>query len=135
MKFTIGDQICHEIKFDDKFCNDRLSGDMIFGIMARLFTANGFRDTQPIFVRFGDYLITAEEEKEQLVEPIIVVCISAGSLIILSFVVLLACISSRKRKQRLRKEKEAAEADENLLSFTSYCVIDKNPLPRKNYDD
>ena len=28
---------------------------------------------------------------------------------------------------------EAAEADENLLSFTSYCVIDRNPKP-KIYD-
>lgn len=130
-KFTLFDE--HELR--EKIGNDQLVGGTKLGIMARMFTANGFRDTQPIFLDFSDSPKTAET-KEAIIPPILVVLIVISSLVLMSLLVLLACVcSSRKKKQRLKREKEAAEADENLLSFTSYCVIDKNPLPRKKYND
>lgn len=128
VKFAIGDEICSNLPEDRKYCNFQLRPNK-YGLMARIFTKNGFRDTQPVYI---EILL----DPYKLISPNTVVYGSVSVVIILSLIVLLCCIwSNNAKKKRILKEKQAAEADENLLSFTSYCVIDRNPLPRKKYDD
>ena len=128
IKFMIGDEICANIDDDRKYCNVYLSPNK-YGLMARLFTNNGYRDTQPVY-------IDVQLDPYKLISPNTIVYGSVSAVIFLSLIILLCCLWSNKaKKKKLLKEKQAAEADENLLSFTSYCVIDKNPIPRKKYDD
>lgn len=96
--------------------------------MARVFTAEGFRDTEPVFIEI-------KIDPLKLVAPKIIVYSSVSFIILLSLTVILCCIFSNKKKKKIVKAKEAAEADENLLSFTSYCVMDKRTLPKKSYDE
>lgn len=129
IKITIGDEICSNLAYGKKYCNGQLSPNTKYGLIARVFTSNGFRDTEPVY-------IDIQVNPLKLISPNAIVYGSVSSVILLSLLVLLCCIwSNRANKRTLKKEKEAAEADENLLSFTSYCVIDKNPLPRKTYED
>lgn len=128
IKFTIGDEICSNLAEEKKYCNGPLTPLTKYGIMARIFTEHGFRDTDPVYIQI-------EVSPMELISPKTIVAGSVSAIILMSLIILLCCVWSNKKKQKLLKEKQAAEADENLLSFTSYCVIDKNPLPRKNYDD
>lgn len=126
--FTIGDEICSNLAVDGKYCNAQLSPNT-YGLMARIFTSAGFRDTHPVYIEF-------QLNPFKIVSPNTIVYGSVSMLILLSLIAFLCCaLSNNTKKKKLVKEKQAAEADENLLSFTSYCVIDKNPLRRKNYDD
>lgn len=129
IKFTIGDEICSGLVPEKIFCNAPLAINTRYGLVARIFTRTGFRDTEPIFIE-------NEVHPLELMSPMVIAYGSVGSVALISLMVLICCFQSGKNKRRLLKEKkEAAEADENLLSFTSYCVIDKHPLPRKNYDE
>lgn len=129
VKFTIGDEICSNFEIEKKHCNGQLSPNTKYGLIARIFTSHGFRDTDPVYINIEVNLV-------KLMSPNAIVYGSVSFVILLSLVVFLCCIwSHRAKSYKLKKEKEAAEADENLLSFTSYCVIDKNPLPRKTYAD
>jgi hypothetical protein len=128
IKFTIGGEICSNLAEEKKYCNGPLAAYTKYGIMARIFTENGFRDTKPVYVQI-------DVSPMELISPKTIVYGAVSSLIFVSLIILLCCIWNGKKKEKKIKEKEAAEADENLLSFTSYCVIDKNPLPRKSYDD
>lgn len=129
IKFTIGAEKCSELARDRQYCNAPLPPNIQYGLIARVFTANGFRDTEPAYIE-----IVLNPLKE--ISPETIVYSSVSVALVISLIILLCCIWNRnKKKQKLLKEKQAAEADENLLSFTSYCVIDKNPLPRKNYDE
>lgn len=128
IKFTLGDENCLNSRVEKKYCNAPLPANT-YGLMARIFTNNGFRDTQPVYIE-------VQLNPFKLIPPITIVYGSISALVLLSLIVLLCCVrSSKSKKKKLVKEKQAAEADENLLSFTSYHVFDKNPLPRKNYDD
>lgn len=129
IKFTIGDEICSNLAVEEKYCNGQLSPNTKYGLMARIFTSHGFRDTKPVYIEI-------QLNPLKLISPNAIVYSSVCSFLLLSLVILLCCIwSDVANKKKLKKEKESAEADENLLSFTSYCVIDKNPLPRKTYED
>lgn len=129
IKFTIGGEICSNKVSSSRFCNDYLEPNTRYGIIARVFTENGFSDTEPVF-------ISIKSTSMKFISPATIALSSIVLVAVLSLLVLVFCIfSNRKKKNKSKKIKEAAEADENLLSFTSYCVIDKHPLPRKNYDD
>lgn len=128
IKFTIGSETCSDLAEEKKYCNGPLRAFTKYGIMARIFTENGFRDTDPVYVQI-------DVSPMELFSPKTIVISSIAALLILSLIILLICICSSKKEKKLIKEKQTAEADENLLSFTSYCVIDKNPLPRKSYKD
>lgn len=130
VKFTIGDEICSGSASEKEYCNGPLPINQKYGVMARVFTSSGFRDTSPIYI---ELLVNPL----QLIAPATIVYASVTVLVLLSLVILLCCVcrgQSKKKKEALKK-RQAAEADENLLSFTSYCVIDKNPLPRKSYGE
>lgn len=120
VKYVIGDGNCSD---PDKVCNDRLIPEK-YGLIARVFTRDGYRDTEPIFFEIGMSFT-------EIVSPEQIVYGSVGLMGLLSLVLLISCCMTHKKKQNiLKKKKEAAEADENLLSFTSYCVLDKNPKPK-----
>lgn len=128
IKFTIGEEICSNLAIDKKYCNSQLKPNT-YGLMARIYTSNGFRDTVPVYIEI-------QLDPLKLISASTIVYSAVILIVLLSLLVLFCCIwSSKAKKKRILREKQAAEADENLLSFTSYCVIDKNPLPRKNYDD
>jgi hypothetical protein len=128
VRFTIGKEVCSDLVESKNYCNGPLPAYTKFGLIARLFTENGYRDTQPIYLQITPSPL-------ELLSPKTIVAGCVGSLLIFSLLLLVCCTWCSKTKKKPTKEKEAAEADENLLSFTSYCVIDKNPLPRKSYDD
>lgn len=97
--------------------------------MARVFTSNGYRDTEPVYFDI--------KPQSPLLDPNTLYAV-AGSMIILFLVSAIVCllcyISIKRHKKKMKKKKEAAETVENLLSFTSYCVIDKNPTPKHQFD-
>lgn len=128
IKFSIGSEICNELVDKKKYCNGQLVSNTNYGLLARLFTENGYRDTEPVIIRI-------DAVPEELISPKTFVACSVTALILCSLIIILCCAWCSKKDKKPEKEKEAAEADENLLSFTSYCVIDKNPLPRKSYSD
>lgn len=129
IKFTIGAESCSNLADDKKFCNAPLPPSLEYGLIARVFTKRGFRDTEPVYIE-----IVLNPLKQ--ISPEAIVYSSVSAVFLLSLIILLCCIwSSKKKKRKLIKEKQAAEADENLLSFTSYCVIDKKPMPRKKYGE
>lgn len=124
----IGNENCAAVVLtvEKQFCNGELLPGR-FAVIARVFTDNGFRDTEPV-------IFEVELNVGALVSAKTVACISVAFIVVMSLVTTVCCCMSHRRKQRiLKKKKEAAEADENLLSFTSYCVIDRNPKP-KIYD-
>lgn len=128
MKFSIGSEICTDLAEEKKYCNGLLAAYTEYGIIARLFTENGFRDTNPVYIQI-------KASPMELVSPKLIVYGSVSLLILVSLIILLCCLWFNKKEKKIVKEKEAAEADENLLSFTSYCVIDKSPMPKKSYHD
>ncbi|CRK94349.1 CLUMA_CG007863, isoform A [Clunio marinus] len=128
IKFTIGDEICSNSETEKRYCNGQLPVDYTYGIIARVFTKDAFRDTEPAFIAIRPNLL-AKFPSHGIVYG------SVGALILISFITLLCCLWSNGKKKKRIKMKQAAEADENLLSFTSYCVFDKNPLPRKKFTD
>lgn len=131
VKFTLGDEICLNSSGAPEYCNGELALNTQYGVMARVFTKDGFRDTEPVYIEI-------KVNPLKLVPSEIYVYSSVGFMMVMSLAILLCCcVRNMQKKKELEREKQAAaESDENLLSFTSYCVIDKNPLPRKkNYDD
>lgn len=128
VQFVLGDEDCLE---SDETCNPPLNCfNCTYGLIARVYTSHGFRDTQPV------YFETRPNTPYVNLETILVVAGSFLGILILSITVsLICCMNTRKNKKKLKKKKkQAAEADDNLLSFTSYCVIDKNPTPKHVYD-
>jgi hypothetical protein len=95
--------------------------------MARIFTADGFRDTSPVY-------FNTKFEESPLMSPVVMVTGSLTSIILISLLICLCCWWSLRKQKKFKKKKEAAETVDNLLSFTSYCVIDKNPTPRGQFD-
>jgi hypothetical protein len=70
---------------------------------------------------------------ENTVPLIVIGCVVV--VVLVSLIIGLICCWMIKRQRKLKaKSKELAETDENLLSFTSYCVVDKNPLPKSQFD-
>lgn len=131
LKFTLGAENCWELEEEKKYCNGPLSPGEKYGMMIRVFTDSGFRDTKPVFIEIDTGPMKLLSKKE-----IIYGSITGAVTVVLIISALIGYVCVRKSKKKITmKEKEAAEADENLLSFTSYCVIDKNPQPRKSYDD
>lgn len=128
LKFTLGDEHCSDAGFEKQYCNAPLSSEQSYGIIARVFTADAFRDTEPFFI-------------ETIANPLMLIStnfIVFSSIIILIFsslIAVLCCIWCGRKKKKILKAKEAAEADENLLSFTSYAVFDKTPTLKKVYND
>ena len=122
----IGDENCSK-KTKGSYCNGPLLPGIEYGLMARIFTENTFRDTSPIFFRI-------KHENIPQMSPIVMAASSLGFLIFLSIFVCLFCCCSMRRQKKLKKKKEAAETVDNLLSFTSYCVIDKSPARRGQFD-
>lgn len=130
IKFTIGEEFCSNVGPERKYCNGHLEPNT-YGVMARIFTENGFRDTEPVIIEIKPKTLKFLSPTFASLGAILVV-------LIISLIALLLCVICKrrdKRRKKTKKLKQAAEADENLLSFTSYCVIDRNPLPRKNYDE
>ncbi|KAL7041862.1 hypothetical protein ACKWTF_000928 [Chironomus riparius] len=127
VQFVLGDEDCIE---SDEICNIPLNCfNCTYGLMARVYTNTGYRDTQPV------YFETRPSTPYVNLQTFLVVGGSFFGVLLLSLTVcMICCMNMRKNKQKLKKKKkQAAEADDNLLSFTSYCVIDKNPTP-KVYD-
>jgi hypothetical protein len=128
-KFTIGEEKCNRFAIKNKeICNVKLMSDTSYGLMARIFTSHGFRDTAPIYFK------TFDESLWLPTEPVIIASASIVSIVLISVIIVTTCWWHNKRQRKIRKKKEAAETVENLLSFTSYCVIDKNPLPKNQFD-
>lgn len=125
IKFTIGDGRCNELVEEGKTCNPPLPRDMRIGLMLRVYTENGFKDSDEII--FLDYQPVSSAS---ILTPTNSVAFVLLGIIILSFVICICCCSAKKKETI--KEESQVEADENLLSFTSYCVIDKNPSKHSN---
>lgn len=129
LKFTLGDEHCPYVGVENQYCNGPLSPLMqSYGIIARVFTSEAFRDTEPVFIE-------ASIDPLKLVSPTFIVYTSISVLILSSLIAVLCCILCGRKKRKIVKAKEAAEADENLLSFTSYCVFDKTPTLKKVYNE
>ena len=129
IKFVIGEEICGSLGPERKFCNGPLEPHKRFGMIARFFSENGFRDSKPVFIEVNHHsaFLSVSPAWIAIGTVVLVVVLS-----LLSLLALLCCFKKDKKNQkRVEKLKETAEADENLLSFTSYCVFDKNPVPRK----
>jgi hypothetical protein len=128
IKFVIGNENCAAVVLtvEKQFCNGELLPGR-FALIARVFTDNGFRDTEPV-------IFDVDLSVSDLLSAKTMAVIFMAFIILLSLITAVCCCMSHRRKQKiLKKKKEAAEADENLLSFTSYCVIDRHPKP-KIYD-
>lgn len=128
VKLSLGFENCDEPENDKFYCNGPLKPKTKYGMMARVYTSEGFRDTKPVtFITHGDFM-------SQMSTQMIFVA-TTGWVIFLSLIIMICCcccsVMKKQRKQKVKK-REAAETVENLLSFTSYCVIDRNPVPRKN---
>lgn len=128
LKFTLGEEHCSVFGFENQYCNAPLSSKQSYGVIARVFTADAFRDTEPVF-------IDAVVKPLMLISTNVIVYSAISVLIFSSLIVVLCCIWCGREKKKVLKAKEAAEADENLLSFTSYAVFDKTPTLRKVYND
>lgn len=124
VKFTLGDNKCSDLP---KKCNRPLIPGTMYGLMARVYTKDGYRDTTPIFFK-------TKNSQPFPFSPLVIVAGSTFLILMISLVICICCCWSLKKQKKLKKEKEAAETVENLLSFTSYCVIDKNPTPRNQFD-
>jgi hypothetical protein len=127
VKYTLGDKKCSEFSTSQHYCNRPLMSGVKYGLMARVYTKDAFRDTTPIFFE-------TKTRQPLPFSPLVIVAGSTFILLMISLVICICCCWSLKKQKKLKKEKEAAETVENLLSFTSYCVIDKNPTPRSQFD-
>ncbi|CAO1305853.1 unnamed protein product [Diamesa serratosioi] len=124
--FILGNGDCFVTEeSDDDYCNGPLASNTKYVVIARLFTSSGFRDTEPIFM----------ETRENCSNLITKGALLAGFLIILilvaSTLILACCLCSRKKRKIKNKRKTSVRTDNDLLSFTSYCVVDRNTLPKK----
>lgn len=128
LKYILGEEKCTQFSTAKNFCNRPLRSGERYGLMARIFTKDAFRDTQPV------YFETKMETPILLTAPIVIASGAILSLILISTLIASICWWNIKRERKLKKKKAAAETDENLLSFTSYCVIDKNPVSRNQFD-
>lgn len=129
IKFVIGNENCEAVVLtvSKSFCNGELKHGK-YAIIARVFTDEGFRDTKPVHIE-------VRMRFDTLVSTSTIVCSAVGLILFMSLLIAVCCYMSHQKKEKLeKKRKEAAEADENLLSFTSYCVIDRNPKT-KVYED
>lgn len=128
LKITLGDARCPYVGAENLYCNAPLASELNYGIIARVFTSHGFRDTEPVFIE-------GAIDAKRLVSPSVVIYCSISLLIFSSLVAVLCCIWCSRKKRKVLKAKEAAEADENLLSFQSYCVFDRTPTLKKVYNE
>lgn len=126
IKFILGDGKCPRDSAH-QYCNKPLLPGVEYGVFARIFTKDAFRDTQPIFFE-------TKSSESLPFGPTLIIAGSLSALILISILISLCCWLSIKRQRKSKKKKESAETVENLLSFTSYCVIDKNPTPRNQFD-
>lgn len=126
IKFVLGDGKCSQESVY-QYCNKPLLSGVEYGVFARIFTKDAFRDTQPI------YFETKSNESLPFA-PTIIIAGSLSLLIFISILISICCWLSIKKQRKSKKKKESAETVENLLSFTSYCVIEKNPSPRNQFD-
>lgn len=125
IKFVLGDGKCSQESVY-QYCNKPLLAGVEYGVFARIFTKDAFRDTQPIYFE--------TKSNESPFAPTIIIAGSLSLLIFISILISICCWLSIKKQRKSKKKKESAETVENLLSFTSYCVIDKNPSPRNQFD-
>lgn len=113
---------------DDEYCNGPLVSNTKYVVIARIFTSSGFRDTEPVFMQTSanfNILIT----NGAILAGILIVLILVSSTLILA-----CCLCSRKKRKIKNKRKASVKTDNDLLSFTSYCVVDRNhdnTLPKK----
>lgn len=125
IKFTLGNGKCSELVDTEITCNPPLPYDMRIGVVLRVYTENGYKDSNDIV--FLDFELLNESI---FFTPNIAVIIVLSGIIILSIIICVCCCSARQKE--IVKDESQVEADENLLSFTSYCVIDKNPAKHSN---
>lgn len=125
IKFTIGDGKCNELVDEEKVCNLPLPTGTRIGLMLRVYTDNGFKDSDEF--TYLDYLPVSSAS---YLTPTNSVALVLCGIVALSFMICICCCSAKKKETI--KEESQVEADENLLSFTSYCVIDKNPSKHSN---
>lgn len=124
IKYILGDGKCSTNK---QYCNGPLQPATEYGLIARIFTKDGFRDTEAIYFE-------TKAKSSFPFSPMVFVAMCLSALILVSILIAICCWVSIRRQRKMKKKKEAAETVDNLLSFTSYCVIDKNPTPRNQFD-
>ncbi|KAG5684087.1 hypothetical protein PVAND_013336 [Polypedilum vanderplanki] len=130
--FTLGEGKCSKQLFkQSKNCNGPLKPNESYGLVARIFTKDAFRDTEPVYFETRNNFHIALIF--QAIPVIVIGCVIIALLISLLTCVI-CCWMTRRQKKIKKKEKEAAEAAESLFSFTSYCVVDKNPIPKTQFD-
>lgn len=125
--FTLGNGECSITEeSSDDYCNGPLVSNTKYVVIARIFTNSGFRDTEPIFMETSEnfnILIT----KGALIAGVLIILILVSSTLILA-----CCLCSRQKRKIKNKRKASVRTDNDLLSFTSYCVVDRNTtLPKK----
>ena len=128
--FTLGNGDCFiTVKSDeDDYCNGPLASNTKYVVIARIFTSSGFRDTEPIFME------TSENYNNLVTKNAILAGILIVLILIASTIVLACCLCSRQKQKIKNKRKASVRTDNDLLSFTSYCVVDRHPentLPKK----
>lgn len=121
VKYTIGDGECRISQNNEQICNPPLPLNSIIGVILRVHTENGFKDSKEIL-----YLNYESSFPETLTATGIILC----GLIVLFITICILCCCSKKNKEII--EEESPMETDDLLSFTSYCVIDKNPAKHSN---
>lgn len=135
VKFILGEEKCIKQFFkSDQYCNEPLAPNVNYGLMARIYTNDAFRDTDPVYFKTNGLSETFMYLNMTKIPAIIVACLLLA-MVVSTIMTILCCWSiKRQRKIEKKRKKESAETVENLLSFTSYCVIDKNPTPKTQFD-
>lgn len=95
------------------------------GLILRIFTEKGFRDSDIALIEFQEY--PQISSILGIFKPIHIVLATVILIVVLTIITLICCCACDKRRHT-KKHIEPVEADENLLSFTSYCVIDRHPV-------
>lgn len=120
VKYTFGNGECI-VQNNETICNPPLPLNSRVGIILRVHTENGFKDSKEIL-----YLNCESSFPETLTATAIIL----GGLMILFITICILCCCS-KRDKKIIEDESPVETDD-LLSFTSYCVIDKNPSKHSN---
>lgn len=125
--FILGNEQCAVTEeSSDEYCNGPLASNTKYVVIARIFTSSGFRDTEPIFMQ------TNENFSSLITKGAILAGILIVLILIISTLILACCLCSRKKRKIKNKRKASVKTDNDLLSFTSYCVVDRNhTLPKK----
>lgn len=127
--FILGNGDCSVTEdSNDDYCNGPLASNTKYFVIARIFTSSGFRDTEPIFMETSENVHMIIRKGAILAGLLIIFILFASTLI------LVCCLCSRKKRKIKNRRKACNKTDNNLLSFTSYCVVDRNnenTLPKK----